>query len=312
MDRRSHPIRVLLVVCAGAVITAGCAQTPQSTVKPNWPVPEGVKTMVVNGYPMAYEDAGTGPPLVLVHGALNDYRIWYAQLDDFRKSYRVINVSLRHYYPERWDGQGGGFLIVDQAEDVAALIKTLGLGKVHLLGHSRGGAVALNVARLHPEVIRTLTLADASGLESLLPDTPESRRTAAEGKALVESLRRTYLAGDNERAAREFVDALGGPGTWAKRTPEQQQMVLDNLGTAAGDTGERPLVSCADFAKFDFPVLLITGQRSPKRYPEMFVALRNCKPSLPAPLVTPNAAHAMNRENPTAFNSYVLEFLAKN
>jgi pimeloyl-ACP methyl ester carboxylesterase len=171
-----------------------------------------VKTVGVAGYPIAYQETGSGVPLVLVHGAVNDYRIWYAQVPEFSKYFRVISLSLPHYYPEKWDGQGGGFLITDHANAVAGLIKALDLGKVHLLGHSRGGAVALNVARLHPEVIRTLTLADASGLESLLPDTPESRKTAAEGKALAENLRRTFLAGQSERAAREFIDALGGPG----------------------------------------------------------------------------------------------------
>ena len=277
----------------------------------NTAVRQPVKTVLVNGYPMVYQDAGTGVPLVLVHGALNDYRIWYAQLPEFTKNYRVINVSLRHYYPEKWDGQGGGFLIIDHAEDVAALIKALNLGKVHLLGHSRGGAVALNVAKLHPEVIRTLILEDASGLESLLPDTPEALKLAAQTKELADNLRKTYLAGAADRAAQDFVDALGGEGTWAKRTMEQRQLVLDNLGTAAVDTGERPPTSCSQIEKFDFPILLVNGERSPKRYSEMFSAMRACKELIPAPVVIARASHAMNRENPVAFNAAVLDFLSR-
>src|SRR5919205_280561 len=136
---------------------------------PNWLLPEGIKTVEVNGYPMAYQEAGSGTPLVLVHGAMNDYRAWYLQVPEFAKKYHVIAVSLRHYYPEKWNGQGGDFSITQHANDVAALIKALNLGKVHLLGHSRGGAVAVNVAKRHPEVIRTLILEDASGLETLLP-----------------------------------------------------------------------------------------------------------------------------------------------
>src|SRR5438128_6194572 len=70
-------------------------------IKPSWPIPSEVKWESVNGYPMAYRDAGNGTPIVLVHGAVNDYRAWNAQFDVFSKTHRVIAVSLRHYYPER-------------------------------------------------------------------------------------------------------------------------------------------------------------------------------------------------------------------
>lgn len=114
---------------------------------------------------MAYQETGSGIPLVLVHGSLTDYRTWNAQVPDFSNTYCTISVSLRHYYPEKWNGIGDDFSIIQHASDVAALIKNLNLGKVHLLGHSRGGAVVLNVARLYPEVIRTLILEDATGME---------------------------------------------------------------------------------------------------------------------------------------------------
>jgi len=61
-------------------------------------------------------------------------------------------------------------------------VRALDHGPVHLLGHSRGGAVVHNVAARHADVIRTLILVDASGLEDLLPDTPESRALAAKGQ----------------------------------------------------------------------------------------------------------------------------------
>jgi pimeloyl-ACP methyl ester carboxylesterase len=45
-----------------------------------WPLPEGIKSVEVNGYPMAYRESGTGAPLLLVHGSLNDYRYWDSQV----------------------------------------------------------------------------------------------------------------------------------------------------------------------------------------------------------------------------------------
>ena len=276
----------------------------------DWSTPEGTRRIEVNGYPVTYQETGSGEPLVLVHGSLNDYRIWYAQVPEFAKKYRVITMSLRHYFPERWDGKGDDFSVSQHADDVAALIKQLGLGKVHLLGHSRGGAVVLMVAKTHPELIRTLVLEDASGMEGLLPDTPESRKMASETKELVGGLRRNLRDGNVEKAAQEFTDGLGGPGTWAKRSQAQRQILLDNMGTGV-DSGERGNITCADIAKLDFPVLTLTGERSPKRYAEAFAEAHRCNTAVPAPIVIPNAAHAMNRENPEAFNKVVLEFLSQ-
>src|SRR4051794_1411799 len=112
-------------------------------VKPSWPIPSELKWEAINGYPMAYRDAGEGTAVLLVHGSTNDYRIWNAQFGRLSANFRVIAVSLRHCYPERWDGTGTDFSIEQHAQDVVALITKLNLGKVHLIGHSRGGAVAM-------------------------------------------------------------------------------------------------------------------------------------------------------------------------
>jgi hypothetical protein len=72
-------------------------------------LPPGAKALPVNGYPMAYVENGSGRPLIMVHGALSDYRTWSAQMEPLGKSNRAIAVSLRHYFPERWDGKGGNF-----------------------------------------------------------------------------------------------------------------------------------------------------------------------------------------------------------
>jgi len=254
-----------------------CALTLPLHAASKWPLPDGVKSIEVNGYDMAFQESGSGAPLVLVHGALNDYRVWYAQFSEFAKKYHVIAVSLRHYYPEKWDGHGDDFSIEQHVSDIVALISKLSLGQVNLLGHSRGGAVALNVAKEHPELIKTLILADPSGMETLLPESPENQKMAAETKGLVDTLKANLASGDPEKAGREFTDTLGGPGTWAKRKPEQRQWFFDNVGTVIGDTGQRPPTTCEQVGKFAFPILLLNGERSPKKYGVMMAAMRGCK-----------------------------------
>jgi len=112
-------------------ICSSSARLLAQEIKPSWPIPSEIRWEVVNGYPMAYRDAGSGTPIVLVHGSINDYRAWNAQFNVFSETHRVIAVSLRHFYPERWDGVGADFSIEQHAQDVAALIKKLNLGKVH-------------------------------------------------------------------------------------------------------------------------------------------------------------------------------------
>jgi len=273
-----------------------------------WPLPDGIKAIEVNGYDMAYQEVGSGVPLLLVHGTMADYRVWSRQGPDFSKAYRTIIVSLRHSYPEKWNGVGDDFSVAQHASDVAALINKLNLGKVHLVGHSRGGAVALTVARVYPDVIRTLILEDAGGMESLLPDTPESQRLAANVRAFADSIRAILEAGDFEKAARVFLDTVNGPGAWEKASAEGRQMMLDNIGTFP-QSFERPKIGCAEVQKFNFPVLLLTGERSPRNYGQMITAFRKCKDDIPAPLVIPNGTHNMQRDNPEFFNKAVLDFL---
>jgi esterase len=285
--------------------TSGAKPDPYSAP---WPVPAGLALVEVNGYPLAYQDVGEGPAVVLLHGSFTDYRSFASQVPVLSKRYRLLVPSLRHYYPEPWDGRGGDFSIEQHAHDIAVFIQRLDVGKVHLVGHSRGGAVALTVARRHPHSIATLMLADPRGLESLLPDTPGNRNMEFQLRNNFAALQRNLAAGDVDRAAREFVDALGGAGAWERRPKDQKQIFLDNLATAI-DTGEFPAIACADIENFAFPVLLITGEQSPRRYPSMFAALRACHAAIPAPVTIPGAAHAMHRDNPERFNAVVLDFL---
>ncbi|MEK9774567.1 MAG: alpha/beta hydrolase, partial [Quisquiliibacterium sp.] len=65
-----------------------------------------MKTLRVNDHDMAYLDIGQGSPLVCVHGSLSDFRAWYPVLKPLSLAYRVIAPSLRHFFPENWDGKG--------------------------------------------------------------------------------------------------------------------------------------------------------------------------------------------------------------
>ena len=84
-----------------------------------------MQTLHVNGYDMAYLDIGKGPPLVCVHGSLCDFRIWSAVLGPLTQKHRVIAVSLRHFFPEQWDGVGDTYSIAQHVDDMISFIEKL-------------------------------------------------------------------------------------------------------------------------------------------------------------------------------------------
>ena len=165
----------------------------------------------------------------------------------------------------------------------------------------------MTVASLYPEVIRTLILPEAN-MEPLMPETPEKQKRMAVAKASGEKVRANLATVGREKATQEWLASVGG--NWEKVPDRVKQILVDNIGVCT-DIGERGKFSCADIQKFNFPILLLNGQKSPKLYGEFIAAMRQCKLDIPAPLIVPNAGHSMNRENPAFFNKVVLDFLSK-
>ena len=116
----------------------------------------------VNGLHMYYEVHGTGDPIVLLHGAFSTADAWGPITTSIAKTRQVIVVELEgHGHTKDLDRP----LSVDQmSDDVAAMIKQLGLGKVDVLGYSMGGFVTMSLAIHHPEYVRrAVVLSAASG-----------------------------------------------------------------------------------------------------------------------------------------------------
>ena len=109
---------------------------------------------------IAYQRVGDGPPVVFVHGAAEDGRIWEPQLVGLASDFTVV----------AWDEPGAGqssdlpesFGLTDFSDALAALIRSLGLGPAHVAGLSWGGTVTLELYRRHPELVATLLSAIAA------------------------------------------------------------------------------------------------------------------------------------------------------
>jgi pimeloyl-ACP methyl ester carboxylesterase len=279
-------------------------------------LPPGVKTLQVNGYDMAYLESGSGRPIVMVHGAINDYRAWAAQMEPFARSNRAIAVSLRHYFPERWDGKGGSFSMRQHATDLVSFIKALNAGPVDVVGHSRGAYVSVELALAAPDLIRKLVLAepalnldDADLFGSRLQENPQAN-SAAERAAWFKSILNRFQEGDIDGGLEIFVDFVGGPGSWKNRPEAERQMTRDNAWTIKGaEEEQRRRVTCTELESIKAPVQLVGGALSPPTFGAILNVIERCLKNR-IRVTIPNASHAMNRMNPAAFNSAVAEFLS--
>jgi pimeloyl-ACP methyl ester carboxylesterase len=255
---------------------------------------------------MTYTEAGSGRPLLLIHGSLCDYRYWAPQMAAFAAICHVIAPSLRHYWPQSWDGGGEDFTTDRHARDVVAFIAELGLGPVDLCGHSRGGYIAFRVAQHHPERVRKLILAEPGGSVGT-----ESRRAGPTPvAAAMPEVTALIQRGETDAGLRLFIEAIDGPRGWDRTSSAFKQMARANARTLLGQIQERrPPITLGDIAKIRAPTLLVGGERTPPPFPDMLNALESALANVQR-VTVPKARHAMNVENPAAFNAAVLAFLA--
>jgi pimeloyl-ACP methyl ester carboxylesterase len=263
----------------------------------------------VNGYDMVYVEQGSKAPLVLLHGAMCDLRYWATQMEALGRRYRTIAPSLRHFWPERWDGIGDDFTIQQHTEDVAAFVAALGTGPVHLVGHSRGGHVAFRVAQHFPDRVRALILAEPGGeLDATLAPEPPHRGMAIGIDTFGEAAER-IRKGEVDGGLALFVETVSGPGAWEALAERSRETMRDNAYTLLGQVREqRPPFSRSDAEAIRAPTLLVGAERSPPTYARILGALERTLRQAQR-VIIPGTSHAMNHGNPEAFNRTVLDFL---
>ena len=114
----------------------------------------------VNGLQFHYQQAGSGPDVVLIHGLTGDLSIWFLcrAMQALAVTRRVTAYDLRgHGYS---DAPPTGYTSADHAADLFALLDDLGIGRATLVGHSFGGVIALHAAVLAPERVEAVVLSD--------------------------------------------------------------------------------------------------------------------------------------------------------
>ena len=259
---------------------------------------------------LAYVEAGGGEPVVMIHGGFQDYRMWLPFMPALARSQRVIAYSRRNHHPNRSDPAGmPDFAVEEHAEDLARLVTALGLGPVHLVGHSSGAWTTLFFASRYPQLVRSMAIVEPPAA-SLLTSSAEDQQALKTFMAGLGQALAALKARDDHSAVRLFADAVGGPGTYERRTAEQKRMMLDNIAAHVADATaqrQRPSFSCAMAQRIHAPVLLVTGTRSPAFFHRIADRLADCLPNERRVAIA--SSHTVPAENPAAFQRELAAFL---
>lgn len=255
----------------------------------------------VDGGRLAVERSGSGAPLVLVHGWAMDQRLFQPQREALAADFDVITFDRR--------GFGRSTAPPDlrrEAQDIVTLLDSLGLDRVHLLGMSQGGRVALRFAAEHPERLVSLAL-QGPVIDGYAVDEPAAERIpVAEYAALVK-------AGDLDTFRRRW---LNHPMMSLENAPEASRSLARTL---LEDYEGRDLLAfeaaqyaypdgvLARLATFPGPVLILTGaletaarKAHAERLLETFEDARE--------VVLPYSGHLSNLVEPEAYNAALKAF----
>jgi pimeloyl-ACP methyl ester carboxylesterase len=262
----------------------------------------------VAGGTLEYEDSGTGEPVVCIHGAfiVDTFRPLLAE-PSLASRYRLITYRRRGYAGS--SPADGPVSLARQAEDCRSLLSYLGVERVHVVGHSFGAAVALQLALEAPELVHTLSL-----LEAALPigDSADQYR-----HGLVQSMERYREAGARVTVG-EFLEArwpeyrdhleLAVPGAFEQAVADAATCFSTDL-PAVLDSRFGP----AEAVRISQPVLVVLGERSAAlnpRFPEVHRLLLEWLPRAEG-FVLPRATHFLQIENPRDMAGALAGFFAR-
>lgn len=256
--------------------------------------------LTVDNVRLHYEDTGSGPPLLFIHGLGSSVRDWFAQVPHFDDRYRVLRIDLRGH--GRSERPPGPYHMAQFARDVAVALRRLDAAPAYVVGLSMGGMVSLQLGADAPQLVRSLVVVN-SMTDARLRTWHDvwfytSRRTAIQilGMRRVGRIigRRLFPKPTQATLRREFMRR------WVRNDKQAYLWSMDAImGWSVADR----------LSSLSVPTLLISSDqdytpisaknRAAARMPNASVA------------VVEDAHHALPVEKPDEFNALVDAFLAR-
>ncbi len=266
----------------------------------------------VNNTTLVGEERGTGELLILVHGAVGDYRSWENVLPLLATRYRTVTFSRRWHHPNPFPSNGEPYTQGGHALDLAALIRSLTNEPVRLLAHSYGAAICAELAAKQPALVRCMVLAEPSlfGMAMTNPiGAVAMAQTAASTMHVVPLLRK----GEREKALQEFLYSVIGKDGYFRLSDRVKAVMFENVHTL--ESMLNGMSSGLSFtgknaAQIKAPTLLMEGEHTTTLFRATMKALANSIPAAER-YVMPKVGHGLHLEEPDAFTGVAMDFLAK-
>lgn len=200
---------------------------------------------------------------MLVHGSWVDASNWQFVVPGLAESFQVVVYDRRgHSRSERPPTPGS---VEEAADDLAALIETLGLAPAHVVTNSYAGNIALRLATRRPELFGSLSCHEPP-LWSLLENDPENREMLEQGRRSLQAVGTRIAEGDHEDAARQFVEEVAfGPGAWENELPPEVRAVfVHNAPTFLDELNDpqQPRIDERALSRLALPIRLTEGADS--------------------------------------------------
>ena len=259
---------------------------------------DGLKLAAVNGGQIEYEVTGNGEPVLMIHGTGVAATFAPQMSEPALRGYRLIRMHRRGFAGSSRTPEP--FTMKDHAADARALLGTLGVERAHIVGHSFGGSVAMQLALDAPELVHSLVVMEAPIFNADAPPASFLEMTA------------TYRAGDKEGAMNRFSGMSYGPEwrTLASRVPGGPDQVMRDVDTVF--TTEVPAMIYWGFgaeqaARISQPIVYVTGGAGRGA---ALTQLQAWNPRVES-IVVPNVTHAMLMQDPPAVAAAIAAFLKR-
>ena len=262
------------------------------------------------GVKLHFEETGDGYPIIFVHELGADLREWEAQVRYFSRAYRCITYNARGYPPSDVPEDAALYGWEYSVEDLAAVMRGLGVERAHVVGLSMGGYAALQFGLRYPGKVSAIVAA-AAGSGSLPSQRHAWLREASFlASAFIERGMETMaqkMAHSPTRIQLKYKD----PKSWQDFTEHLRQHSAQGMAnTMARYQSLRPSLHDfrSQFSRMAIPVLLAVGDEDVPCL-ETNLMLKSVLPAAGL-WICPNTGHAINLEEPAVFNSHVESFLS--
>ena len=263
-----------------------------------------------DGVRLYCEETGTGYPIVFVHEFAGDRASWEMQVRYFSRRYRCITYNARGYAPSDVPEDASAYGQARAADDIAAVLDGFGIDRAHVVGLSMGGFATVHFGLRHPARARSLVIAGCG--YGAPPDKHAEFSTSARANAdrIEEIGMRDFTAEYSRMAARLTLKRKDPRGFDAYLAQFAAHSALGSAMHLRHVQGDRP--SLWDFAgplsELPMPVLAVSGDTDGDCL-ETGIFLKRTVPDCGL-WIAPDTGHAVNLEEPDAFNRELAAFFA--